>query len=204
MATRPRQRSPLALVILSFVFEGPAHAYRMHELIKQRGKDSVVNVAQRNSVYQTIAQLEATGLIRVRETQQDGGRPERVIYEITPAGRTTFHAWLEGMLIEPRREFGEFPAALATVMALSPATVSAALEKRLHSLEQQLAESESSTRSAREAGLPRLFTLDDEYKQAIAKAEIDWLQRVLSELASGELSWNDAWLRKIARQFEAK
>ena len=90
MKTRPRQRSPLAMVILGFVAEAPSHAYRMHELIKQRGKDKVVNVAQRNSVYQAIAQLQAAELIRVRETQQEEGRPERVIYEINrkKAGRS--------------------------------------------------------------------------------------------------------------------
>lgn len=200
--TRPRQRSPLAMVILSFVLEAPSHAYRMHELIKQRGKDNVVNVAQRNSVYQTIAQLQAAELIRIRETQQDEGRPERVVYEITPLGKKTFYAWLEGMLGEPRREFNEFPAALATLMALSPDVVLASLRRRSEALKQQLAESLSTTKEWLGKGLPRLCMLDDEYKQVLLKAEIKWLGGLMAELESGEMTWSEKWLRQLAAQFE--
>jgi DNA-binding PadR family transcriptional regulator len=201
--TRPRQRSPLAMVILSFVLEAPSHAYRMHELIKQRGKDNVVNVAQRNSVYQTINQLLAAELIRVRETQQDEGRPERVVYEITPAGRKTFYAWLEGMLGEPRREFNEFPAALATVMALAPDVVVTQLRRRNEMLKQQLAEAASLTKEWQGKGLPRFCMLDDEYKQVLLKAEIKWLNGLIAELESGEMSWSEKQLRQLAAQFES-
>jgi DNA-binding PadR family transcriptional regulator len=200
---RPRQRSPLAMVILSFVLEAPSHAYRMHELIKQRGKDSVVNVAQRNSVYQTIAQLQAAGLIRVRETRQDEGRPERVIYEITRAGRKTFYAWLEGMLGEPRLEFNDFPAALATVMALAPEVVLAQLQRRCETLRQQLAESTAHAKDWLGRGLPRFCMLDDEYKRVLLKAEIKWLNGLIAELESGEIRWNEKWLRQLAAHFEA-
>jgi DNA-binding PadR family transcriptional regulator len=202
MKTRPRQRSPLAMVILGFVLEAPSHAYRMHELIKQRGKDNVVNVAQRNSVYQTINQLLAAGLIRVRETLQDEGRPERVVYEITPLGKKTFYAWLEGMLGEPRHEFNEFPAALATVMALSPETVIVQLHKRVQPLKQQLADSSASSKALLSKGLPRFCMLDDEYKQVLAKAEIKWLGNLIEDLASGEMTWSEKSLRQLAAQFE--
>jgi DNA-binding PadR family transcriptional regulator len=72
------------MVVLALLEEGPMHVYRMHELIKTRGKDTVVNVAQRNSVYQTIARLVRNGLVRLRETSRDEGRPERAVYENTP------------------------------------------------------------------------------------------------------------------------
>ncbi|QRN55928.1 PadR family transcriptional regulator [Dyella caseinilytica] len=190
------------MVILSFVLEAPSHAYRMHELIKQRGKDNVVNVAQRNSVYQTIAQLLAAELIRVRETQQDEGRPERVVYEITPLGKKTFYAWLEGMLSEPRREFNEFPAALATIMALPPEVVLVQLQKRMQTLKQQVADSSAFSKEWLGKGLPRFCMLDDEYKQLLAKAEIKWLSGLIAELESGEMSWSEKSLRQLAAQFE--
>ncbi|MBE1161713.1 PadR family transcriptional regulator [Dyella acidiphila] len=203
MKPRPRQRSPLAMVVLSFVLEAPSHAYRMHELIKQRGKHNVVNVAQRNSVYQTIAQLLAAELIRVRETQQDEGRPERVVYEITPLGKKTFYAWLEGMLGEPRREFNEFPAALATVMALSPDVVLAQFRRRSETLKQQLAEASAESKHWLGKGLPRFCMLDDEYRQQLLKAEIKWLNGIIDELQSGQLSWSEKQLRQLAAQFES-
>ncbi len=42
----------------------------------RRGKDEVINVAQRASLYQTIARLEREGLIAGKVTR-DENRPER-------------------------------------------------------------------------------------------------------------------------------
>ncbi len=81
------------------------HAYRMQQLIKERHKDDVVNVAQRNSVYQTIDRLLRDGLIAVQTTTRDENRPERTVYEPTHAGRDTLREWMRTMLAAPRREF---------------------------------------------------------------------------------------------------
>ena len=74
------------------------HPYRMHEMIKERGKDRVANVAQRNSVYQTIDRLVRAGLITVLETTRDERRPERTVYAITPDGWYSLRNWTADML----------------------------------------------------------------------------------------------------------
>jgi len=186
ISPRSQQRSALAMVILSFLIEAPMHAYRMHELIKQRGKASVVNVAQRNSVYQTLERLLRTELIHVLETSQQDGRPERVIYEITATGRTTLHDWLTAMLAEPSSEFPEFPAALATIMVLSPQEAQAQLALRLSVLKRQLTQLADATDAMLEQGLPRLFLIEDEYKQALCKAEISWISSLIDDLSCGD------------------
>jgi DNA-binding PadR family transcriptional regulator len=66
MQTKPR-RSSLGLMILCILSEEPAHPYRVQKLIRERGKDRVVNVRQRGSVYQTLGRLERLGLIEVQE-----------------------------------------------------------------------------------------------------------------------------------------
>ena len=76
---RTFNRSPLALAVLGLLYEAPMHPYRMQQLIKERGKDKVINVQRRASLYQTISQLEKAGLITVKETVQDENRPERTI-----------------------------------------------------------------------------------------------------------------------------
>ncbi|MEV5542457.1 PadR family transcriptional regulator [Saccharopolyspora shandongensis] len=91
----------------------------MREMIKERGKDRIANVAQRNSVYQTIDRLLRAELIAVRETARDERRPERTVYEITDAGHEALHTWTAEMLESPAREFPEFPAALASAMILT-------------------------------------------------------------------------------------
>src|SRR5260221_3173019 len=108
---RSFQRSPLALAILATLYEAPMHPYRMQQLIKERGKDKVINVQRRGSLYQTINQLLRADLIRVRETSRDEKRPERTIYELTGKRRQTAQAWMREILSLPTPEVPELPAA---------------------------------------------------------------------------------------------
>src|SRR5262245_52554081 len=168
--TQPsRPRSPLWLVVLSLLWEEPMHPYRMQVLIKERGKDQIANVAQRNSVYQTIDALLRAGLIAVRGTSRDQRRPERTVYEITEEGRRTLHAWLHTVLSTPAREFPDFPAALSLAAMLGPEDLRTQLEARIPRLEARLAALETPV-----PGLPRVFLLESEYMAALVRAQIRW------------------------------
>jgi DNA-binding PadR family transcriptional regulator len=189
----------LALVLLSLLAEEPMHPYRMREVIKDRGKDRVANVAQRNSVYQTIDRLLRAEFIAVRETARDERRPERTVYEITDAGWDALRTWTAGMLASPASEFPEFPAALASAMVLSPEDVTANLARRAADLTASLAADREALRAVPE--LPRLFLLDEEYSIAIREAELKWIESVLAALRSGELTWSAEWIRAVAAKF---
>lgn len=186
MSTR---RSPLAMALLSLVAEAPMHAYGMQRLIRERHKDDVVNVAQRNSVYQTIDRLLRDGLIAVRETSREENRPERTVYEPTDAGRDTLRQWMRTMLSARAREFPEFPAALAFMPVLPPDEVRAALEERLASLEARLSELDT---DLTEGGrfLPRVFLVESEYQRAVLQAELDYVRGLAGDLREGLLDWD--------------
>ncbi len=189
MSVMSTRRSPLAMALLSLVAEAPMHAYRMQRLIKERHKDEVVNVAQRNSVYQTIDRLLRDGLIAVRETSREENRPERTVYEPTEAGRDTLRQWMRTMLSARAREFPEFPAALAFMVVLPPEEVRAALEERLTSLETRLSELDT---DLTEGGrfLPRVFLVESEYQRAVLKAELDYVRGLAGDLRAGLLGWD--------------
>jgi DNA-binding PadR family transcriptional regulator len=181
-----RPRSPLSLVVLAFVCEAPMHPYRMQALIKERGKDMVANVAQRNSVYQTIAGLQRAGLIAVRETSKHERRPERTVYEATAEGRRTLHAWLRTILSTPAREFPDFPAALSLPdPTLSPKELAALLESRVAVQAAKLAHLEAPL----PFDLPRVFLLESEYMAAVLRAEIGWIKGIVSDLRAGRLKF---------------
>lgn len=199
MARSTHRRSVLALVLLALLAEEPMHPYRMHEVIKERGKDRIANVAQRNSVYQTIDRLLRAELIAVRETSRDERRPERSVYELTDAGREALHTWTGEMLASPAPEFPEFPAALASLMILTPEDVTARLERRAADLRSSLAADREALRAVPD--LPRLFLLDDEYSIALREAELTWVEGLLAALRSGELTWSEEWIRAVAERF---
>ena len=62
------------------------HVYRMQKLFEAQGKDRVVNLRARASLYQTIERLVRHGLVEVAETIACEGYPDRVVYAITDAG----------------------------------------------------------------------------------------------------------------------
>jgi DNA-binding PadR family transcriptional regulator len=191
------RRSPLALAVLALLYEAPMHPYRMQRLIKERGKDEVVNVRQRASVYQTIERLERDGLIVPRERNREEGRPERTVYELTEEGRETARAWLRVMLSTPRREFPEFPVAIAYLPLLSTEEVLYLLEERIGDLEGELSRIDSLLVEDRDA-VPRLFLLEMEYLRAVLEAELGWVRALVGDLSAGRISWSEEWLRDLA------
>lgn len=195
--TASRPRSPLALIVLTLVAEAPMHPYLMQQRIKERGKDQVANVAQPNSVYQTIERLRRDGLIAVRGTSREERRPERTVYEITEEGGRTLDRWLRTMLSVPERHFPDFPAALSVMVLLEPEEVRHELEARAEALARRLDELDSSGYE-----LPRVFLVEDEYRRTVTRAELDWVRSLIEDLRAGRLSWSEEWRRRVAEELD--
>ncbi|GIM91546.1 PadR family transcriptional regulator [Paractinoplanes toevensis] len=191
------RRSTLGMVLLALLMEAPMHPYRMQQMIKERGQDQLVNVAQRNSVYQALDRLVRDGLARPGGSAREAGRPERTVYEITPDGEATMRLWLIAMLPTPAREFPEFPAALAFIAVLAPGQVRELLGRRLAEQDERLA----TIHRQAPPGLPRLFLIEDEYRAAMLTAEIGWLRQVISDLDSGSFTWDREMIEQTARLF---
>jgi DNA-binding PadR family transcriptional regulator len=191
------RRSPLALAVLALLYEEPMHPYRMQRLIKERGKDEVVNVRDRASVYQTIDRLVRAGLVSPRETVREEGRPDRTVYEITDEGRRATQEWMREMLSEPKREFPEFPVAIAYLPLLPPEDATRQLEERVVALERELARIDSELDRYRDA-LPRLFLLEMEYLRAALDTELSWVRALVGDLRAGRVTWSEEWMRDVA------
>jgi len=157
------------------------HPYRMQQLIRQRRKDKVVNVGQRASLYKTIERLHKQGLVAVRETSRDQNWPERTVYELTDAGREVVLGWMHDVLAEPQREFPEFPAALAFMALLTPDDVSRSLERREARLRADVAELEAELAAP---PVPRLFLVEDEYRLAMRRTELEWVASLVELIPS--------------------
>lgn len=197
MSTAPRS-SPLAMTVLALLHYKPLHPYGVQRLIKQWGKDQVVNVGQRAGLYRTIDRLLAAGLIAVRETERDQQYPERTVYEVTDAGREVAREWLNEMLAVPKQEFPEFPVALSHLLMLTPQEILDALERRAGTLAEKLSGLDANLAAEAEHGLPRITMLESEYLRTVTAAELEWLRSVLDDLRAGRLSWSPELLLAFA------
>lgn len=201
MATTDK-RSALGLTVLGILAAEPMHAYRIQKLIKDYGKDRVVNVRQRASIYQTIERLRALGLIRVEGTAREEGRPERTVYAITEEGLATARSWIKEMLATTGSEFPEFPVGLSFLVMVSPEEAATQLEARLAAVDAELAEVSGVLAETAEAG--RVFLVEEEYRQALLSAEHRWLRAFVADLRSGVVGWSEEWVRQAAAEFAAR
>ncbi|MFJ9416986.1 PadR family transcriptional regulator [Streptomyces sp. NPDC101227] len=185
--------SPLGLTVLALLHYRPLHPYGIQRLLRQWGKEQVVNVGQRAGLYRTIERLETGGLIAVRQTERDQQYPERTVYEVTEEGRAATREWLEQMLAAPRAEFPAFPAALSNMLLLTPDEAAPILERRAAQLHARRADLERQSAEAA-TGLPRITLIENEYLIAVLDAEERWLQGVIGDLRDGSLTWSPEML----------
>ncbi|MFQ4148234.1 PadR family transcriptional regulator [Arthrobacter sp. LAPM80] len=195
------KRSPLALAVLALLLERPMHPYRMQQLITLRGKDRVINVSQRASLYSTIERLARDGLIRVAEVERDGSRPERSVYEISDAGRVAAREWLTDMLSVPKRGFPEFHAALAHAPVLEPGELAGLLRTRRDAVAAEVYELQGELDAV--AGfLPRVVLLDAELIARARTMELEFLDEILAGLDSGAMTWSRESLAALSEANE--
>jgi DNA-binding PadR family transcriptional regulator len=202
------RRSPLALAILGLLENGPMHPYGIQRLIKQWGKDKVINVGQRASLYRMIDRLEDAQLITAVGTDRDERYPERTTYHLTEAGRAASRQWLTEILSTPRNEYPEFPAALSFIMLLSPRTAEDVLVERRTKLAHHIAELDRDLASDVEGvervegvegaegvegvegvEIPPIALAEIEYLRAVTDAELRWVTTTLEALHDGTLTW---------------
>ena len=173
------------------------HPYRMQQLIKERGKDLVINVQRRASLYQTpTAASERTdrgqGDFPRREPAESEAGPE-----LTEKGLQTAREWLRDMLETPKAEFPEFPAALSLIPLLESDDVIHRLEEREAALAEKLSRLDSILHQEA-ADLPRLFLLEIEYLHSMLETEVKWVRSLIDDLRSGRIAWDEEWLRSFA------
>jgi DNA-binding PadR family transcriptional regulator len=187
-------------MVLWHLFREPMHVYAIQKQFEATGKDRVVNIKSRASLYQTLERLQRHGLVEVVETVRVEGYPDRVVYRATEAGRAVAREWLRQMLHSTDSDYPEFLAALSILFGLPPDEARAELELRVQRLSAELAEAQAALTSV-PPELPRLFLLEEEYRIAMLGAEVSFLSGVIEDLAAGRLTWSEDWLRQVATQF---
>jgi DNA-binding PadR family transcriptional regulator len=195
------KRSPLALAILGLLEDGPLHPYGMQQLIRRWGKDEVINVGQRATLYKMINRLCEAGLIKPAGTTRDHSYPERTSYELTEVGRETRQQWMSEVLSTPRNEFPEFPAGLSFLPLLTPESTRELLVTRRDKLVQRLAERDALIAGV-DFSLPRATMLETEYLHVLTEAEVRWLDSVIAGLGDGSITWTARELQQASARLE--
>jgi len=178
-------RDLAALAVMALLSQGPRHTYDMHRFMVDTRKDFVGGLPR--SLYHAVDKLERAGLVVEAGTEHPSGRPERVRYALTDAGRAELQRRVALLLATPEPDATLLYAALSFLGVLSIAEAMTALRARVAGIDLQLARLDSDVAEAR--GLPRVLLLETEYERARLDAERTWTAGLLADLESGELAW---------------
>jgi len=193
MAKRRKVGNMLALAVLASLVQRPMHPYEMASVLRAHGKDEDMPIKW-GSLYTVVQNLGKHGFIAATGSVRQGGRPERTIYEITPAGREELRDWVRELVANPEPEHTRFRAALSVLGALGPDEATSLLRRRVEALEQRIA-AKRDTLAEHLRDIPRLFLVEDEYALAVEQAELKWVQGLLTELTTdsfpGLAQWRD-------------
>lgn len=78
--------------LLTMLMKEPSHGWELHQRLAAAlgGSVPALNAGQ---VYVTLSRLERAGLVTARHVEQ-GSRPDKRVYRLTPAGRDAASDWL--------------------------------------------------------------------------------------------------------------
>jgi DNA-binding PadR family transcriptional regulator len=192
--TRRRVSNPLALAVLGCLAERPMHPYEISTTLRTRGKESSIKLNY-GSLYSVVESLQKHGLIAARETTREGRRPERTVYEITPAGQDEFEDWLAELLSTPVRDFTSLEAGLSLMPGLPPDEVARLLAERADKLQMEIAALDAMFAFAAERKLPEIFSVESRFRRAMLSAELDFVTRLAEDIRSGAFGGTLVWRR---------
>lgn len=184
--------SPLGLSILELLDQRPMHPYELATTMRDRHYDEFVRL-NFGSLYHTVDVLERNGWIVPTEKEKEGGRPERTIYRLTPAGQELLFGVVSEIVAQPRREYLHFSAGLMFMHHLGAEEAARLLEERaraLHAVSTKL----SHLLDELLKDHTRLSLIELEHKIALLEAERDWVRKIAAEITNGKLEWKAGML----------
>lgn len=159
---------------------GPMHGHEIRRLARTERTELWTDVKP-GSLYAALHRLAAEGAIEQVRTDRDGNLPERVVYDITDAGRTEYLACRDAALRDAQLRPDPVDLALQNTGDLSEEQLSAAIAARRQALASQL----ETWRHLRQFAAPYLQGLEDmtfRHAQARLEAEISWHDELLAAI----------------------
>jgi DNA-binding PadR family transcriptional regulator len=188
------------LVILGFLRGQPLYGYEIKRMIEQIMGDWT-NIAF-GSIYFALKKLAGEGFVEKVGTEQEGSRPSRTVYRITPAGREEFLRLLREMWDGVERQYFRFDIALSFMEALPAEEIEGYLRNRVKHLEHaiQFLGGHEEEELADEHVPRRLAASVFDHHRVHFQAELDWTRDVLENVEQGAYDAELDWMRGLSEE----
>lgn len=166
-----------SLLLLGLLKMQSQHGYQINEFIEKNM--ARVTDMKKATAYAILDRLSDAGYITVH-SEQEGNRPPRKVYSITPTGEEQFFALLRTNLSEADPML--FPSSIGLMFLdhLPRPDVVACLNARLAAVEERIASFERAPKHRYNLGA----SLAVEHLLTLMQADRDWLVRTLEQLGN--------------------
>ena len=163
--------------LLALLAKEPAHGYELKLALEQTFGAAYPspNIGQ---IYVTLKRLEADGLVRGEDVEQDS-RPNKKVYELTPQGRDAVAAWVDEPTDGPRLRDDFFIKLVLAPRAGLADRMELINRQRRHYYTQLRALTDLQEAADSRDTTARLL-IEGQYLHL--QADLDWLQRCQEEL----------------------
>jgi DNA-binding PadR family transcriptional regulator len=198
IAKEPRRRARAArklalttpdLVLLSLLAERPMHGYQANLELERREIRDWAGIS-RPQVYYSLEKLARAGMIRVSETSEPAGGPERSTFETTAKGQAALADALEHEEWTTQREHPAFLTWLALSWQARPGVFRKQLKKRRKFLLKELAREKETLRSI-------YAEVGHKFHEAV------WMVALMIDQLATEVRWTKRLERELARRANA-
>jgi DNA-binding PadR family transcriptional regulator len=163
------------LILLGMLLNGKMHGYLLNEHFTYflSGYAEI----KKSTVYYTLEKLEKDGYV-TRETEREGKRPERLVYQITEKGRSHFLDLLRQHLKSYERTYYADDVAIAFLNQLSSTEVRQLLGEKREKIQAVLKQ----FREHSDQGGQWHYALS--HNIAHLEADLAWINGIIKELES--------------------
>ncbi len=166
------------LLLLGLLRHGALHGYRLNEFIN---RDLVYCTdLKKPTAYHLLAKMAERGWISEGDEEQEGNRPPRRVYEITPEGEIQFQKLLRENLAAhtPTRFTGDI--GVAFMDALPTTEQHTLLARRRAGLSAELEALQSTPADAHRGSLALIIAHQIHH----LRAELDWLDEIAAHISA--------------------
>jgi DNA-binding PadR family transcriptional regulator len=163
----------IRLLVLWLLSEQPLHGYRIKRALDDQGLAFWFPV-EFASIYSVLRTLVKHGHAEALGLEQEGARPERMLYRISRQGRVHYRELLEQAWGELDPPAERVQLALAALPDLPAERLAAALHARKQALVERLAQCDALQRAAPH---PAMVSRT----RALARAELRWLEEFAND-----------------------
>ncbi|MFC2060810.1 PadR family transcriptional regulator [Chloroflexota bacterium] len=161
------------LILLGILQEGKTHGYRLNEYVNH-AMDLYTDI-KKSKVYYTLDKFEKDGYVE-HETEREGKRPERRVYQITKKGKALFLQLLRDNLGEFTRAHFNDDIGVAFMDHLSVQETRELLEKKRGIVQSTLKQ----FKDVPDHGENLRYVIN--HNVAHLKADLTWINSLISEL----------------------